>query len=626
LTGPFDGGRVRVESAHSGPGAARPHPSRTMAQTKRSRAAVPTDPGVYLLKGTNDRIIYVGKARNLRNRLRAYTGTGEAADAKVEILRSKLAGFDYIVTDSETEALILESNLIKEHHPRYNVKLRDDKRFPFIKLTLAEDFPRAYVTRLVKEDGSRYFGPYTDVKAMRRTLRLVRQIFPVRQCKTFKYRPRPCLNFQIGRCLGPCRKGEVPPAEYGAVIRQLTLFLEGRGEEVVELLEEKMAKASDERRYEEAATLRDRIADVSKVVERQRVMTARDEDRDVVAVARHEKYAVASVVRIRGGKLVGCENVPLDLGPRSSDEEVLETFLKQFYGIASDLPREILVDRDLPDRDAIETWLSDRAGRRVECRSPKRGEKTLLVAFARTNAGDALRRAFESRRAPKLVADLGAALGMSRDPRLISGVDISNVGGKHAVGTVVTFRDGRPDRSLYRKYRIRTVKGADDYAMIREVVARHLGRVQKEGRDPPDLLLIDGGKGQLGAAVEAVRASGFRGLALAALAKREEEVFVPGRVSALPMDDHLKERRLLQRIRDEVHRFSVAYHRSVRGRAAIRSALDDVPGVGQSRKDALLIRFGSVAEIAKRTPEEIAEVPGIGLGTAQRIKQALAEA
>ncbi len=596
-----------------------------MAKTIKPGASVPTGPGVYLLKDKNDRVIYVGKARNLRSRLRTYTGKGEPPDAKVAALRSRLTGLDYIVTESETEALILECNLIKEHRPRYNVKLRDDKRFPFIKLTLFEDFPRAYVTRLVKEDGSRYFGPYTDAKAMRRTLRLIRQLFPIRQCPTFKLRARPCLNFQIGRCLGPCR-GEFDPDDYAQVVRQLSLFLEGRADEVVELLEEEMSRAVRDLRFEEAAALRDRIADIAKVVERQRVLIAQDDDRDAVAIARHDTYAVGSVVRVRGGKLIACESCPLDVGPGTGDSEIAETFLKQFYGISADLPREILVDVDLPDRDAIETWLSERAGHAVSCRTPKRGPKRLLAAFARENARDTLRRTFEARRTPRVIEDLEQALSLARPPRLISGVDISNVGGDLAVGTVVTYRDGRRDPALYRKYRIKSVKGADDYAMIREVVARHLRRILKEDRETPDLLLIDGGKGQLSAAVEAVRAVGVRGIALAAIAKKEEEVFVPGRSSPVPMEDGSRAKRLLQRIRDEVHRFSVTYHRSLRERSARHSALDDVPGVGPSRKEALLTRFGSVAAIRASSIEEIAEVRGIGIETARRIRAAIEEA
>jgi excinuclease ABC subunit C len=586
---------------------------------------VPTKPGVYLIRDRRGRVIYVGKARNLRNRLRTYTGGSATSDAKVAALRSRMEGIDYIVTGSETEALILESTLIKEHRPRYNVRLKDDKRFPFIKVTLAEDFPRAHVTRLVRQDGSRYFGPYTDAKAMRRTLRHIRQVFPVRQCGTFKLRPRPCLNFQIGRCLGPCR-GTVTPEEYGDVIRQLCLFLDGRAREVVDLLREQMALASDDLRYEEAASLRDRIADVEKIIQRQRVLSAGGADRDALAVARHDRLSVGAVIRVRQGKLVACESVPLDPGPDSDDEEVLETFIKQFYSIAPDTPVEILVERDLPDADAIAAWLTERSGRRVALAAPKRGEKHLLVGFARENAEQALKRAFEARRPPDSVSELGEALGMSRAPRLIAGVDISNVGGAHAVGTVVTFRDGRPDKNLYRRYRIRTVKGSDDCAMIREVVGRHLRRAAEEGADLPDLVLIDGGKGQLSAAGEALRASGLRGIALASLAKREEEVFVPGRATPLPLPEDARPKRLLQRVRDEVHRFSVAYHRKLREESARRSLLDDVPGVGAARKQALLVRFGSVAAIGERTVEELTEVPGIGVETARRIKRAIEDA
>jgi len=588
-------------------------------------SSVPTGPGVYLLKDGRGKVIYVGKARNLRGRLRTYLGRGQEPDRKVQVLREKIRSFDYILTASETEALILESNLIKENRPRYNVKLKDDKRYPFIKLTTGEDFPRALVTRVVREDGSRYFGPYTDAKAMRRTLRLIRQMFPVRQCSTFRYLPRPCLNHQIGRCLGPCT-GDVSKEEYASVVRQLCLFLEGRGDEVIELLRAEMERAVDELRFEDAARLRDRLADMTKVQERQRVLTARNVSRDAVAVARLDPRAFASVARVRSGKLVACENCPLSVGPETGDSEIVETFLKQFYSLSAELPDEILLEHDLPDAEAIEGWLSERTGRKVSLLAPQRGEKKLLLEFARTNAGDALRKDMESREPPEAVLEIGEALRMSRPPRLISAVDVSNVSGAMAVGTVVTLRDGRPDKSLYRKYRIRTVKGSDDYAMIRETVARHLARCAKGDCEMPDLLLIDGGKGQLSAAREGLREAGARGPRLAALAKRDEEVFVPGRSSPLPLADGSRAKRLLQRARDEVHRFSVEYHRSLREKAGRRSALDTVDGVGTARKSALLERFGSVPAIAARSIDELTEVPGIGPETAKRIKRALERA
>ncbi len=598
----------------------------TMPGRHNTHSRPPTKPGVYLLKDRNGKVIYVGKARNLRNRLRAYTGGAETPDPKVQVLRSKLAGFDCIVAGSETEALVLESNLIKEHRPRYNVKLKDDKRYPFIKVTLADEYPRAFVTRVVRQDGSGYFGPYTDARAMRRTLRLIRQVFPIRQCTTFKRRPRPCLNHQIGRCLGPC-VGAVSKEEYDRIVRELTLFLDGRAGDVVALLAEQMSSAVDGLRFEEAAFLRDRIGDIEKIGRRQRVLTANQVDRDVVAIARHEGYAVASVVRVRGGKLIACENCPLELGPRTSDDEVMDTFLKQFYSLSRGaLPGEILLDSDPPDREAIEKWLGEGASR-VRISAPSRGEKRLLVDFARDNAHQALKRAFESRRVPASVIELGEALGMKRPPRLISGIDISSISGAHAVGTVVTFRDGRPDRALYRKYRIRTVvQGRDDYGSIGEVVSRHLRRVVKEERELPDLLLIDGGKGQLSAAATALRGTGARGVTLVGLAKREEEVFVRGRATPLPLAPDSRAKKLLVRVRNEVHRFSIAYHRSLREREARRSLLDGIPGVGPSRKEALLRKFGSVRSITERPPEEIAEVPGIGIATARKIKEALRQA
>jgi len=600
-----------------------------MTDVRKQRGSfptAPTRPGVYILRDANGKIIYVGKAKNLRSRLRAYTSRGESPDVKVQALRAKLASYEFIVAESETEALVLESNLIKEHRPRYNVKLKDDKRYPFIKLTLAEDFPRVYVTRVVAQDGSRYFGPYTDAKAMRRTLRLIRQVFPIRQCATFKKRPRPCLNYQIGRCLGPCVDA-VSREEYATIVRELVLFLEGRAGEVVELLTKQMQEAVESLRFEEAAYLRDRIADIEKIGKRQRVLTTSPVDRDVVAVARHEGYAVASVMKVRSGKLVACENVPLELGPRTGDDEVIETFVKQFYSLSGSAPPEVLLDGDPPDRDAIESWLSETTGRKVSLRCPKRGDKRLLVEFARTNARQALKRAFEQRRAPASVVELGKALGMTRPPRLISGVDISNMAGSHAVGTVVAFRDGRPERGLYRKYRVRSVvKPGDDYASIREVVSRHIRRLIKEERELPDLVLIDGGNGQLSAAVDALRGTGARGVTLVALAKKNEELFVKGRATPLPVPPESPAKKLLVRVRNEVHRFSIEYHRSLRERAARRSLLDDVPGIGPSRKEALIRTFGSVRAIARSEPEKIAEVPGIGIETARRVKKALEEA
>jgi excinuclease ABC subunit C len=595
-----------------------------MADAK-PRPRIPTGPGVYLLKDARGRVIYVGKARNLRNRLRAYSGSPGIDDPKTAILRSRTASVNTIVTASETEALVLEANLIKEHKPRYNVRLKDDKRYPFIKVTLSEDFPRAHVTRVVQEDGARYFGPYTDAKAMRRTLRLVRQLFPVRQCPTYRSRPRACLNAQIGRCPGPCA-GSVTKEQYGAIVRGLCLFLDGRGQEVVRLFEEQMAAAARERRFEEAAALRDRVRDIAKVVEGQRALTAEDVDRDVVAVARHGAYAVGAVVKVRRGKLVACEICPLDLGPEAGDEEAFEAFVKQFYAIARDVPREVLIERPVPDREAIEAWLCERAGRRVAVATPKRGRKRLLTAFALENAEHSLRELYESRSAPRVVVELGAALALSAPPRLISAVDISNIGGSFSVGTVVTYRDGRPDRSLYRKYRTRAVKGADDCARIREVVARHTKRSASEGRELPDLLLVDGGRGQLSAASLGLSDAGVRGTALAAIAKREENVFVPGRAAPVAFPERSGALRLLQRIRDEVHRFSVTYHRSLREAETRRSSLDGVPGIGAARKELLLKRFGSAAGVARASETELTEVPGIGSHTARKIREALAEA
>lgn len=596
-------------------------PEGCMIRIGKPPSSVPNRPAAYLLKDARGRVIYVGKAKNLRNRLRAYTGKAIAKDAKVEVVKARAVTFDFIVAESETEALILECNLIKEHRPRYNVKLRDDKKYPFIKVTLGEDFPRAYITRLVREDGSRYFGPYTDAKAIRRTLKLIRQVFPIRSCRTFKENGRPCLDFQIDRCLGPCC-GAVTRDEYAGVIKQLCLFLNGRAEAVLSLLRDDMSRAARALRFEEAARVRDRIRDVEKAIQRQRVLTAQDVDRDVVAVARHSRLAVASVVRVRHGKLIACENCSLALSPGTSEEELIETFLKQFYSLSQHLPREILVDRELPDRTAIERWLTSKAGFTITCQAPKRGEKKLLGDFAKENAKLALMKALETRQPPKLVAELRDALRLPRLPRLISAVDVSNTAGANAVGTVVSFLDGHADRSLYRRYRIRTVKGIDDYAMMREVVERHLRRLAEEGARYPDLLLVDGGRGQLSAATEGTHRARARGISLVALAKKEEEIFVPGRSRPVAIPEDSSAKKLLMRIRNEAHRFSVTYHRTLRTRGTKRSILDEIPGVGEARKKALLRTFGSVEEIRRKPQEELAHVPGIGIETAKKIKRA----
>jgi len=596
-----------------------------VARGPRKHPPVPESPGVYLLKDASGKIFYVGKALNLRNRLRTYTSSGGSPDPKLAIIRSKLASFDTIVTGSETEALVLESNLIKEHRPRYNVKLRDDKRYPFIKVTTADTFPRAHVTRVVRQDGSRYFGPYTDAKAMRRTLRLVQQSFPLRTCKTFRRRPRPCLNYQIGRCLGPCIDA-VSAEEYGEVVSELVLFLSGRGDELSKRLTARMNLAATAKQFEEAAALRDRLSDIEKITQRQRVLSAKLVDRDVVATARHAGYGIASIVRIRRGKLVGCENVPLEFSPETTDGEIREAVLKQFYAVATDVPPEVLVHGETPGLGEVAEWLTATHGHKVAVATPVRGERRQLGDFADQNARTALRRAFESRRAPRAIVELGEYLKMSRPPRLLSAVDISNVQGTNAVGTVVSFRDGRPDRSLYRRYRIRTVKGSDDYAMIREVVRRHLASLIKKDAELPDLFLVDGGKGQLASAIEAGREEGVRGVTFISLAKQNEEVFVPGRQSPLPDPGMTPAKRILVRARDEVHRFSVTYHRSLRDKEARRSLLDGILGVGDTRKAVLLEEFGSVAAIRKSSPERIAEVPGIGIATARRIVEALSEA
>ncbi|MCL5057394.1 MAG: excinuclease ABC subunit UvrC [Actinobacteria bacterium] len=599
---------------------------------------LPDRPGVYIFRDAGGRVIYVGKAISLKNRVRSYFRAASSLSPKVRSMTEKAADLEYIVTDSEVEALILECNLIKEHRPRYNVFLKDDKTYPYIKVTMSEDFPRVHITRRVQKDKSLYYGPYTQVGAVHETIDLIRRLFPFRSCKdrVLKQKSRPCLNHHIKRCLGPCC-GLVGRDEYRTMIREVCLFLEGRQEELVKRLTSRMEEASEKMEYERAAALRDQVRAVQKVLEKQKIVSGRREDQDAVAVAAGDSEAVVMVFFIRGGKLLGRENFVLGGLQGFEREEIITSFVKQYYNSADFIPGEILLQEIQPgEAGVLSRWLTGKKGSRVAMVVPRRGEKKKLLEMVERNAALALEEillARASARDPAREAgELAQRLGLSSCGR-IECYDISNIQGAEAVGSMAVFEDGKPAPDQYRRFKIKTVAGPDDFASMREVIGRRLERCRVEreligtGRLStrqakfhvlPDLLIIDGGKGQLSAAVEAMSGAGFN-IPVFALAKEEELLFGPGMESPVFLPRDSGALYLLQRLRDEAHRFAVSYHRKLRTRRNLKSLLDEIEGVGGVRKKALLKAYPTIDHIAAATPEDLAALPGMNRPAAEAV-------
>ncbi len=604
---------------------------------------LPNKPGVYIYKDAQNRILYVGKAVNLRNRVRTYFQRG-GQSPKVGSLMGQVAEFEYIVTDSEIEALILECNLIKEHRPRYNVRLRDDKQYPYLRVGLDDPWPRPEIRRKIASDGARYFGPFTDTRSVRRTLDLLNHIFPYCTCNVAEHgQKRACLKYHIGRCLGPC-VGACTREEYMAMIDQVCLFLEGKTGQIVDQLHAQMDEASENLMYERAAFLRDQIQSVEKTVERQRVISTALNDQDVVAFARNDGEACVEVFFVRQGKLVGREHFVLEGTQDQDARAIMNSFLTQFYSEATYIPEEILLQNAAAEMEILETWLRRRRGDQVRLSIPRKVEEKLLVDMVAENAAEALaairaRWLADKQKTSLAVTELAQALGLPEDPRRIECYDISNTQGTNAVGSMVVFEEGRPKNSEYRRFRIKTVKGANDFAMLQETLTRRFKRAleslrvaeaseEADAKAPPDspwgalpdLLIVDGGKGQLSAALEVRDELGLQELPIVGLAKEREELFVPGRSEPVLLPRDSQGLFLLQRIRDEAHRFAVTYHRGLRQQSSIRSQLDEVPGIGPKRKTALLRKFGSLTAIRAATIDELAEAPGMSPAAARKIK------
>jgi len=646
---------------------------------------IPAAPGVYLMKDDRGRVLYVGKADLLRGRVRSYFGTGSPYDARIERMVAEVSDLDYIVTDTISEAYLLENNLIKEHRPRFNIRLRDDKSYPFVKITLGEDFPRIVRTRKLARDGSRYFGPYASASSVDETLKLLRKIFPFRTCdleipEGKRVLERPCLLYYINRCQGPCITA-IGKGEYRQTIGQIVDFLEGKQEGIAAQLRQEMAGHAESLRFEAAAAARDKLRAVERTMEQQKMAAFSRAEHDVIGMAREEGEACLQVLVIRNGKMIGREHFIVEGAQDVPDAEVLASFVSRYYSTTDSIPRSLLLPLSPADSDGLSAYLSERRGARVGLHVPERGEKRRLVALATQNAVEALAKeraewlADRGRRGEAL-EQLAEALGLARPPERIECYDISNVQGTSAVGSMVVFIDGRPEPREYRRFRIRTGETPDDFRMLAEVLGRRFARaarlraetgalslaavgadevpegdlpgddlpdlapgsgpIETDGRRRaadeereagwrlPELVIVDGGKGQLSAAVAVLDELDLREVPLAALAKRFEELYLPRRAGPVVLPRTSQALYLVQRIRDEAHRFAITYHRNVRGRRALHSVFDEIAGIGPARRRALLRRFGSVRRIREASVDELAATPGISEELAARLKRHLA--
>lgn len=606
---------------------------------------LPDNPGCYLIKDKDGTIIYVGKAINLKNRVRSYFHDSAEHTYKIRQMVKKIADIEFIVVNSELEALILEMNLIKSHRPFYNVRLKDDKRYPYIKIHWADDFPKLTVTRQMSEDGSRYFGPYTSVWAVHQTLDVLRKIFPYLTCarEITGKDPRPCLYYDIKLCSGPCI-GAIDKESYRQMIDDLCKFLEGKTDPVVKRLQTEMKAASDAMNFEKAAAIRDQIRSIGLVVERQKIISDDQKDTDIIAMARSNGEACVQIFFVRSGKLIGREYFILEGTEEENNEAILKEFIMQFYSQAAFIPKKVLLPHEVEEARIIKEWLNTRrGGEKVEISIPKRGESKNLVDMATENAVVTLQ-AIETRwkadkdRQHQALAEIQAALNLPEPPNRIECYDISNTMGTASVGSMVVFEQGVANKRLYRRFNIRNVEGPDDFASMEEVLRRrfshyHTAQAEKNlpGKQPdqafsflPDLLIVDGGKGQLSRAVKVIEEQGLENqFTVVGLAKQEEELFLPGRSDSIRLDERSQGLYLVQRIRDEAHRFAITAHRNQRGKIGLVSRLDTIPGLGPARRKELIQRFGSIEAIRATEPEEIARIKGITLEMAQNIKTQL---
>ncbi|MBQ3508863.1 MAG: excinuclease ABC subunit UvrC [Peptococcaceae bacterium] len=593
---------------------------------------LPTGPGVYLMKNDAGEIIYVGKAINLRNRVRSYFRELKPDQAKTKALVKHIADLEYILADNELEALVLECNLIKKYRPKYNINLKDDKTYPFLKIT-KEDYPQVLVTRKVLKDGARYFGPYPSVNELRNSLEMIRKIFPFRSCKQKVFtNDRPCLNAHIQMCYAPC-VGRISKEEYNEMIEQVALFFEGKQDGLVKRLRQEMEQAAENLEFEQAARLRDQLQGVEQIMTQQKAVLGGEDDQDVIAMARGLNQCCVQIFFVRGGKIVGRENYFLRGTDDSSRGEVLASFMKQFYLTCQFIPRNILLETELEEQAVLEQWLSEKRESRVYLKVPKRGQAKELVDLVGKNASEALAKqeleeTVREQRTVSVLEQLQQLLGLENPPARMECYDISNTQGTESVASMVVFVDGKPKKDQYRRFKIKTVEGANDYASLKEVLTRRFRRglaEQSEGENGkfdvfPDVIMMDGGRGQVNIALEVLQELGLK-IPVCGMVKdnRHRTRGLYYNNVELLMEENSEPFLLITRMQDEAHRFAITYHRSLRGKRNLASVLDDIPGVGEKRKKNLLKHFGSFTKIREASMEELLEVEGINRTVAEEI-------
>jgi excinuclease ABC subunit C len=592
---------------------------------------LPTNPGVYLFKDKQGTILYIGKAGNIKHRVSSYFQKPTGKDTKTLAMLERVVEIDTIITDTEKEAFILENNLIKEHQPRYNVKLRDDKNYPCLKLSVEDEYPTLSIVRRIKKDGSIYFGPYPSATSLKETLKLIRRLFPIRTCLDTKFsnRLRPCINYEMGRCLGPCC-GKIDPIQYREIVHQVRMFLEGRNRGLVERLKKRMEEKSEQLHFEAAAKIRDQIEHIERVIEKQKIVSSDFINQDVIGFHRQDHTVVVHPLFVRAGKLLGGKGFTF---PSSGlpDEEVISSFLHQYYHEDKFIPEKILLPKAVPEQNLVEQWLSELRGRKVQILVPVRGEKKHLLQMACENAEKFLLAETELEKdREKLLETLKERLRLGKIPQRIEAFDISNLQGRYAVGSMVSFEDGEPAKERYRHFKIKTVEGADDYGMMYEVLLRRYQKAVEEN-DLPDLVLLDGGRGQLNVAQEVFKELKIREIDLISLAKERtveearssrfgktgEKIYHPQYKESIILGKNSPLIHFLDKIRDEAHRFAITYHKKVRGREAIKSILGEIPGIGVVRQKALLKFFGSVEKVKEAAVGELSKAPKMNLKSAQ---------
>lgn len=595
-------------------------------QLQSKLARLPEQPGCYLFRNEKKDILYVGKAAVLADRVRSYFQKGSDQSPKTALLVNEVADLETIVTRSELEALILESNLIKRHRPRFNIVLRDDKQYPYLRLPIKQDFPRLSIVRRVQKDGALYYGPYTPAGALRETLKVIRKVFPLATCEIDidGQADRACIEFEIKRCMAPCI-GNQSREEYHAIVRQVRQFLEGRDRELLDGLRAEMERAAEREAFEEAARLRDRLFSVERTLEKQRITQITAVDQDVVGLARQGTATDLQLLFVRGGLLIGRKDFFWPQSDETSDEELVRSAIEQFYNKEGQPPKELLLPTALDDTPLIEQWLSDKKGEAVRIVAPERGTKHQLVLLAEDNARAAIAAHLRNEALDRqATAELKRLLRLDQAPNRIEGFDISNIMGNQSVASMVVWEDGQAKKSDYRKFRIQTVEGANDFASMHEAVVRRYGHTEDLAR--PDLILIDGGLGQLSAALEGLKQVGQEHIPIIGLAKargeKEERIFLPGRKNPIWLRPTSPATHLVQRIRDEAHRFALTYHRTLRGKALLASQLDEIPGIGAVRRRRLLKQFGSLQHIAEAGDAQL-KTAGLSPATIAALRKAL---